>query len=81
MTHAGEGLPSEILKEMFEGGNKWTTQEGLGLYMSRKILMKMNGHVHYVREQDKCYFLIDIQLRTRKERQKIFQALETSMIS
>ncbi|KAI9127145.1 hypothetical protein K1719_001704 [Acacia pycnantha] len=47
MTHAGEGLPSKILQEMFEGGNQWTTQEGLGLYMSRKILIKMNGHVHY----------------------------------
>ncbi|XP_028755862.1 phytochrome E [Neltuma alba] len=81
MTHAGQGLPSEILQEMFEGGNKWTTQEGLGLYMSRKILIRMNGHVHYVREQNKCYFLIDIQLRTRKESQRISQAAETSMSS
>ncbi|KAI4295377.1 hypothetical protein L6164_035429 [Bauhinia variegata] len=48
MTHAGQGLPSTVLEDMFEGGNQWKTQEGLGLNMSRKILSKMNGHVHYM---------------------------------
>ncbi|XP_057430502.1 phytochrome E isoform X2 [Lotus japonicus] len=74
MTHSGQGLPSAVLHDMFEGGNQWTTQEGLGLYMSRKILSRMNGHVQYVREQNKCYFLIDLELRTRKERQRNLQA-------
>ncbi|KAJ1437007.1 Signal transduction histidine kinase, dimerization/phosphoacceptor domain [Sesbania bispinosa] len=80
ITHSGQGLPSTVLHDMFEGGNQWTTQEGLGLYMSRKILSRMNGHVNYVREQNKCYFLIDLELRTRKERQRILKA-ETSMSS
>lgn len=81
MTHNGEGLPSEVVQDMFEGGNQWTTQEGLGLCMSRKILSRMNGHVRYIREQNKCYFRIDIQLRTRKERQRILQAVETSIVT
>ncbi|MED6140508.1 hypothetical protein PIB30_093856 [Stylosanthes scabra] len=80
VSHSGQGLPSNILQDMFEEGNQWTTQEGLGLYMSRKMLSRMNGHVHYVREQNKCYFLIDLELRTRKEWQRNLQA-ETSMLS
>lgn len=74
MTHSGEGLPSTVLQDMFEGGNQWTTQEGLGLYISRKILSRMNGRVHYVREENKCYFLIDLELRTRKEWQRNLKA-------
>jgi len=65
---------------MVEGGNQWTTQEGLGLYMSRKILRRMSGHVRYQRGQDMCYFLIDLEIRTRKERQRNLHA-KTSMLS
>lgn len=80
MTHSGRGLPSSVLHDMFEGGgNQWSTQEGLGLYMSRKILSRMNGDVHYVREQNKCYFLIDLELRTRKERPRNLQTEATML--
>lgn len=71
MTHPGQGLPAALIQDMFEGGNRWTTQEGLGLNLSRKLLNRMNGQVQYVREHDKCYFLIDLELKTRKERQKV----------
>ncbi|XWS19781.1 hypothetical protein CRYUN_Cryun31cG0046200 [Craigia yunnanensis] len=74
MTHPGKGLPSTLIQDMFEGGNWWTIQEGLGLNLSRKLLNKMNGHVHYVREHNKCYFLIDLEIRTRKGRQKASQS-------
>lgn len=67
MTHPGKGLPSSLLQDMLEGENKCTTQEGLGLNLSRKLLNRMNGDVHYVREHNKCYFLIDLELRTKKE--------------
>ncbi|XVF87224.1 hypothetical protein PTKIN_Ptkin18bG0101600 [Pterospermum kingtungense] len=70
ITHPGKGVPSTLIQDMFEGGNQWTTQEGLGLNLSCKLLNKMNGHVHYVREDNKCYFLIDLEIRTRKGRQK-----------
>ncbi|KAG4124410.1 hypothetical protein ERO13_D10G038800v2 [Gossypium hirsutum] len=69
MTHPGKGLPSTLIQEMLESGNSWTTQEGLGLNMSRKLLNRMNGHVQYVREHNKCYFLIDLEIKT-KGRQK-----------
>ncbi|KAG4990976.1 hypothetical protein JHK82_024456 [Glycine max] len=80
MAHSGQGIPSNVLHDMFEGGNQWTTQEGLGLYMSRKILSRISGHVQYVREQNKCYFLIDLEIRKRKERKRNLHA-ETSMLS
>ncbi|KAK8664610.1 hypothetical protein V6N13_084390 [Hibiscus sabdariffa] len=74
MTHPGKGLPSTLIQEMNDGGSSWTTQEGLGLNMSRKLLDKMNGHVQYVREHNKCYFLIDLEIGMRKERLKSSQA-------
>ncbi|KAE8722970.1 Phytochrome B [Hibiscus syriacus] len=74
MTHPGEGLPSTLVQEMFKGGNSGMTQEELGLNMSQKLLNKMNGHVRYVREHNKCYFLIDLEIRTRKGRLKASQA-------
>ncbi|KAM5587780.1 phytochrome E [Rosa sericea] len=70
MTHPGQGIPTALIQDMFAGENQWNTQEGLGLNLSRKLLGRMNGQVQYVREHDKCYFLIDIELRTRKERQR-----------
>ncbi|KAJ9153230.1 hypothetical protein P3X46_026694 [Hevea brasiliensis] len=79
MTHMGKGLPSALIQEMFEGGNHRTTQEGLVLNLSRKLLNKMNGHVHYTREHNKCYFLIDLELKL-KGRQKGEQA-DTSIMA
>lgn len=67
MSHPGQGLPSALIQDMFEGGNQWTTQEGLGLNLSRKLLNRMNGQVHYVREHNKCYFLIDLELKQAKQ--------------
>ncbi|EEF42722.1 phytochrome E [Ricinus communis] len=73
MTHPGQGLPSALTEDMFEEGNCWTTQEGLALKLSRKLLHQMNGHVHYTREHNKCFFLIDLELKL-KNRQKGGQA-------
>lgn len=70
MTHPGQGLPSALLQDMFEGGNQCSTQEGFALNQSRKLLNRMNGQVRYAREHSQCYFLIDLELKTRKERQK-----------
>ncbi|KAF5472437.1 hypothetical protein F2P56_009157 [Juglans regia] len=69
MTHPGEGIPSALIQDIFEEGNQWTTQEGLGLNLSRKLLSRMNGQVHYVREHKKCYFLIDLELKTKELRE------------
>ncbi|XP_022938306.1 phytochrome B-like isoform X1 [Cucurbita moschata] len=57
----GEGLPPELIQDMFHSG-RWATQEGLGLSMCRKILKLMNGEVQYIRESERCYFSITLEL-------------------
>ncbi|XP_056175578.1 phytochrome E isoform X3 [Syzygium oleosum] len=73
MIHAGQGLPSALIDDMFDGENQWgtSTREGLGLNLSRKLLNKMNGQVHYIRESKRCYFVIDLDLKTQRERHKM----------
>ncbi|CAI9779723.1 unnamed protein product [Fraxinus pennsylvanica] len=57
----GEGLPPELVQDIFYNG-LWVSQEGLGLSMCRKILRLMNGEVQYIRESERCYFLIILDL-------------------
>ncbi|KAG6667979.1 hypothetical protein I3843_01G129800 [Carya illinoinensis] len=61
MVCPGEGLPPELVQDMFHG-SRWMTQEGLGLSMCRKILKHMNGEVQYIRESERCYFLVILEL-------------------
>uniref|UniRef100_A0A7N0TJU6 Phytochrome n=1 Tax=Kalanchoe fedtschenkoi TaxID=63787 RepID=A0A7N0TJU6_KALFE len=61
MICPGEGLPSELVQDMFHS-SKWVTQEGLGLSTCRKILKHMNGEVQYIREAERCYFTIKLEL-------------------
>ncbi|KAL9139939.1 hypothetical protein ABFS82_14G003800 [Erythranthe guttata] len=57
----GEGIPPELVQDMFHS-SRWVTQEGLGLSMCRKILKLMKGEVQYIRESERCYFLIVLDL-------------------
>lgn len=57
----GEGLPPELVQDMFHS-SRWVTQEGLGLSMCRKILKLMNGEVQYIRESERCYFLVVLEV-------------------
>ncbi|KAI3495546.1 hypothetical protein L1887_37889 [Cichorium endivia] len=66
MTHPGTGLPANIIEDMYEDRKQWGTQEGLALNLSRKLLGIMKGRVHYVRDDGKCCFVIEIQMKTRK---------------
>lgn len=61
MVCPGEGLPPNLIQDMFHT-SRWMTQEGLGLSMCRKILKLINGEVQYIRESERCYFLISIEL-------------------
>ncbi|KAK1279729.1 Phytochrome B [Acorus gramineus] len=63
ITCPGEGLTPELVQDMFHS-SRWATQEGLGLSMCRKILKLMKGEVQYIRESERCYFLIKIELPT-----------------
>lgn len=65
MIHPGKGLPSEMLSDMFETRDGWVTPDGLGLKLSRKLLEQMNGRVSYVREDERCFFQVDLQIKTR----------------
>ncbi|CAH8276206.1 unnamed protein product [Arabidopsis lyrata] len=64
MIHPGKGLPSEMLSDMFETRDGWDTPDGLGLKLSRKLLEQMNGRVSYVREDERCFFQVDLQVKT-----------------
>lgn len=57
----GDGLPPELVQDMFHS-SQWSTEEGLGLSMCRKILKLMNGDVQYIRESERCYFHIVLEL-------------------
>ncbi|KAJ0794377.1 putative histidine kinase [Helianthus annuus] len=59
----GNGLPAELVQDMFHSsGSQWSSEEGLGLSMCRKILKLMNGDVQYIRESERCYFHIMLEL-------------------
>lgn len=65
----GDGLPPELVRDMFHS-NRWVTQEGLGLSMCRKILKLMDGEVQYIRESERCYFLIVLELPLQRKGSK-----------
>ncbi|KAL7252219.1 hypothetical protein ACSBR1_013965 [Camellia fascicularis] len=65
----GEGLPPELIQDMFHS-SRWMTQEGLGLSLCRKILKLMNSEVQYIRESERCYFLIILELPMPKQGSK-----------
>lgn len=63
VTHAGEGLPEDLVHQMFDRADAHSkSQEGLGLSMCRKIVRLMNGEVQYVREPGKSFFVVQLEL-------------------
>ncbi|KAI3994970.1 hypothetical protein MKX01_019784 [Papaver californicum] len=64
LAHPGQGLPSELVQDIVGGGTQWSSLEGVGLSMSKKLLKMMNGQIRYIREPTKCFFLIHIEFPT-----------------
>nr|CAD1833158.1 unnamed protein product [Ananas comosus var. bracteatus] len=62
----GEGLAPELVQDMFHN-SRWATEEGLGLSICRKILKLMGGDVQYIRESERCFFLIALELPTSQK--------------
>lgn len=57
----GEGLPPDVVQDMFSN-SRWSTPEGIGLSICRKILKLMGGEVQYIRESERSFFLIALEL-------------------
>lgn len=61
ITHTGGGVPEDLLSQMF-GSNAETSEEGISLLVSRKLVKLMNGDVQYLREAGKSTFIISVEL-------------------
>ncbi|XP_052192335.1 phytochrome A1-like [Diospyros lotus] len=61
ITHAGGGVPEELLSQMF-GGEADASEEGISLLISRKLVKLMNGDVRYLREAGKSTFIMTVEL-------------------
>lgn len=61
ISHSGGGVPEELLNQMF-GSDGDASEEGISLFISRKLLKLMNGDVQYLREAGKSTFIISVEL-------------------
>ncbi|CAI0383505.1 unnamed protein product [Linum tenue] len=60
--HPAPGVPEDLVREMFHSRGRGTSREGLGLYMSHKLVKVMNGNVQYLREAESSSFIVLIGL-------------------
>ncbi|XP_023885557.2 phytochrome A [Quercus suber] len=61
ISHSGGGVPEALLNQMF-GTDGDPSEEGISLFISRKLLKLMNGDVRYLREAGKSTFIISVEL-------------------
>nr|AHZ63969.1 phytochrome [Taiwania cryptomerioides] len=61
VTHPGQGIPDELIKEMFDHDQDMT-REGLGLHICHKLVKIMNGEVKYCREVGSSSFILTLEL-------------------
>ncbi|KAL3615162.1 hypothetical protein CASFOL_040823 [Castilleja foliolosa] len=62
MVHPGQGLPQDLIEDMF-GWENCKTRQGVALNVSRKIVSKMNGDVCYIKDQNESYFRVNVELK------------------
>lgn len=60
ITHPAPGVPGKLIYEMFHQ-SKSASREGLGLYISQKLIKLMNGTVQYLREAEKSAFVVLVE--------------------
>ncbi|XP_042519995.1 phytochrome C [Macadamia integrifolia] len=60
ITHPAPGISEALIQEMFHHGQGFS-KEGLGLYISQKLVKIMNGTVQYLREAERSSFIILIE--------------------
>lgn len=61
ITHSGGGVPQELLSQMF-GDEADASEDGISLFISRKLVRLMNGDVQYLREAGRSTFIISLEL-------------------
>ncbi|KAL9256664.1 Phytochrome A1-like protein [Drosera capensis] len=66
MCHAGCGVPEELLSQMFEISSE-TSEEGVSLLISRKLVKLMNGEIQYLREAGSSTFIISMEFAVAYE--------------
>ncbi|XWS75889.1 hypothetical protein CRYUN_Cryun01aG0130300 [Craigia yunnanensis] len=60
ITHPAPGIPEDLVQEMFHH-SQGVSREGLGLYISQKLVKIMNGTVQYLREAERSSFIIFVE--------------------
>ncbi|KAL0364911.1 UNVERIFIED_CONTAM: Phytochrome A1 [Sesamum angustifolium] len=61
ITHSGGGIAQELLNQMF-GEVAEVSEDGINLFISRKLVRLMNGDVQYLREAGRSTFIITVEL-------------------
>ncbi|KAJ3705966.1 hypothetical protein LUZ61_009671 [Rhynchospora tenuis] len=62
IIHPPPGVPEALVQEMFHQSHQGVSREGLGLYISQKLVKTMNGNVQYLREAERSSFIILVEL-------------------
>ncbi|KAL6975497.1 hypothetical protein U1Q18_024293 [Sarracenia purpurea var. burkii] len=60
ITHPSPGIPEKLIQEMFHPSQS-ISREGLGLYISQKLVKIMNGTVQYLRQVESSTFIILVE--------------------
>nr|UWU45288.1 phytochrome C [Magnolia sieboldii] len=60
IAHPAPGIPEALIQEMFHRSQRMS-REGLGLYISQKLVRIMNGTVQYLREAERSSFIILVE--------------------
>ncbi|XP_057798264.1 phytochrome A [Salvia miltiorrhiza] len=62
ITQSGGGVAQQVLSQMFGDDAAEASDEGISLFISRKLVKLMNGDVQYLREAGKSTFIISLEL-------------------
>ncbi|XP_074275752.1 phytochrome C [Silene latifolia] len=60
IIHPSPGVPENLIREMFHR-SPGMSREGLGLYISHKLVKIMNGTLQYLRGEDTSSFLVSLE--------------------
>ncbi|XP_020597113.1 phytochrome C isoform X2 [Phalaenopsis equestris] len=60
IIHPAPGIPETLVQEMFHQ-NPGISREGLGLFLSQKLVKIMNGTVQYLREAERSSFIVLVE--------------------